>query len=348
MKIAILNDSPAAIAAMRRVLEGSGKYRIAWTAGAGADAVGLCQNDPPDLLLVDVSASGTDGVETIRRIMDASPCAILIVTEAMEENSAKVFDAMGAGALDVVQAPCVDASKKNGASSFIGKIDSIAFLIDQAAAKPVGGRHPQCARQLVAIGSSAGGPAALSSLLRDLPADFPAAVIIVQHIDAQFAPGLAKWLGQQSKLPVKAAVAGDMPVTGTVLLAATNDHLVFETPSRLGYTPHPVDYSYRPSVNAFFESSARHWRGSMIGVLLTGMGSDGANGLKMLRNLGHHTIAQDQKTSAVYGMPRAAVKLQAAAEILPLDRIAPALCRYFHPNHNHAVPAVPLQAAHHG
>jgi len=343
MKIAILNDSPAVIETMRRVLEASGKYQIAWTTGAGADAAGLCQNDPPDLLLI-----GSDSVETIRRIMDASPCAILIVTDAMEENSAKVFDAMGAGALDVVQAPCSDNPERNGAACFINKIDSIGFLIDQSAVKPVAGRHSQCAKQLVAIGSSAGGPAALSSLLRDLPGDFPAAVIVVQHIDAQFAPGLAKWLGQQSKLPVRPAVAGDMPIPGTVLLAATNDHLVFESPSRLGYTPNPVDYSYRPSVNAFFESSARHWRGSMIGVLLTGMGSDGAKGLKMLRNLGHHTIAQDQKTSAVYGMPKAAEKLQAAAEILPLDRIAPALCRYFYPNHNHAVPAVPLQVAHHG
>jgi chemotaxis response regulator CheB len=187
---------------------------------------------------------------------------------------------------------------------------------------------------LVAIGSSAGGPAALASVLRELPADFPAAVIVVQHIDAQFAPGLAKWLGEHSKLPVRAAASGDMPTTGTVLLAATNDHLILESPTRLGYTRNPVEYSYRPSVNAFFESSARHWRGPLIGVLLTGMGSDGAKGLKMLRNLGHYTIAQDQKTSAVYGMPRAAADLQAATEILPLDRIASALGARFHSDKN--------------
>jgi chemotaxis response regulator CheB len=329
MKIGIVNDTPEAADAIKRILNASGKYHVAWSSDAGADAVELCQADRPDLLLMDLDTRGMDGVEAIRRIMAAAPCAILVVTDAIEANCAKVFDAMGAGALDVVRSPGPD-----GALAFIGKIDSISSLIGRAAANPQPVRKPQCARQLVAIGSSAGGPAALASVLRELPADFPAAVIVVQHIDAQFAPGLAKWLGEHSKLPVRAAASGDMPTTGTVLLAATNDHLILESPTRLGYTRNPVEYSYRPSVNAFFESSARHWRGPLIGVLLTGMGSDGAKGLKMLRNLGHYTIAQDQKTSAVYGMPRAAADLQAATEILPLDRIASALGARFHSDKN--------------
>jgi two-component system response regulator WspF len=330
MKIAIVNDMPATVEAMQRILIASGRYQVAWSASAGADAVALCQSDPPDLLLMDLTTRGMDGVEAIRRIMAAAPCAILIVTEAVGVNSAKVFDAMGAGALDVVQTPCMDrAEGANGVAAFIGKIDSVASLIGRAAAKPATAKPAQCAKQLLAIGSSAGGPAALASLLRELPADFPAAVIVVQHIDAQFAPGLAKWLGEQSRLPVRPATAGDMPVAGTVLLAATNDHLILESSTRLGYTRHPLEYSYRPSVNAFFESTARHWRGPMIGVLLTGMGCDGAKGLKMLRNLGHHTIAQDQSTSAVYGMPRAAAELQAATEILPLERIASAVGHRF-------------------
>jgi two-component system, chemotaxis family, response regulator WspF len=335
MKIAIVNDAPAAVDAIRSVLVASGKHEIAWSAGAGADAVALCQSDPPDLLLMDLTTRGMDGVEAIRRIMAVAPCAILLVTETTEANSARVFDAMGAGALDVVQTPCMDpADGANGAAGFIGKIDSVASLIGRAAAKPAPAKSTQCAKQLVAIGSSAGGPAALASVLRELPADFPAAVIVVQHIDAQFAPGLAKWLGEQSRLPVRAAASGDMPISGTVLLAATNDHLILESSTRLGYTPNPVEYSYRPSVNAFFESSARHWSGPMIGVLLTGMGSDGAKGLKMLRNLGHHTIAQDQKTSAVYGMPKAAADLQAATEILPLERIASAIGHRFRSGNN--------------
>jgi len=332
MKIAIVNDTPAAVDAIQRALMASGKYQVAWSASAGEDAVALCQSDRPDLLLIGLTTRGMDGVEAIRRIMAVAPCAILIVTETIGANNAKVFDAMGAGALDVVQTPCVDRTNgSNGvAGCFIAKVDSVASLIGRAAARNGPAKSVQCATQLVAIGSSAGGPAALASVLRDLPADFPAAVIVVQHIDAQFAPGLAKWLGEQTKLNVRTAAS----VTGTVLLAATNDHLILESSSRLGYTRNPADYSYRPSVDTFFESSARHWRGPLIGVLLTGMGSDGAKGLKMLRNLGHHTIAQDQKTSAVYGMPKAAADLQAATEILPLERIASAIGHRFQAGKN--------------
>ncbi len=331
MKIAIVNESEAAVEAMRSILDFSGRHQVAWSAEAGADAVEFCRSNPPDLLLTDLSTRGMDGIEVIRRIMDVSPCAILIVTGAIEANSAKLFDAMGAGAVDVVQAPCAESvdPARNGAATFLGKIDSVAYLIGNAAPRVISASSPQCAKKLVAIGSSAGGPAALAVLLRDLPAEFPAAVIVVQHIDAQFAPGLAKWLSQQSRLPVRPALAGDAPLPGVVLLASTNDHLVFESAIKLGYTPNPVDYSYRPSINALFESAARHWRGELIGVLLTGMGRDGAKGLKMIRNLGHHTIAQDQKTSAVYGMPRAAADLKAAAEILPLGQIGPTLGRLF-------------------
>ena len=326
MRIAIVNDTAERRGSdPARPRQPPGRHSVAWSADAGADAVAMCESDRPDLLLMDLTTRGMDGVEAIRRINTASPCAILVIADAAETHSSKVFDAMGAGALDVVKIPCVDGS--NGAGAFVSKIDTVASLIGRsAAAARAGNRPPRNARRkLVAIGSSAGGPAALASLLRDLPADFNAAVIVVQHIDAQFAPGLARWLGEQCKLPVRTAASGDVPLAGAVLLAATNDHLILETSSRLGYTRNPVEYSYRPSVNAFFESCARHWRGPMIGVLLTGMGSDGAKGLKMLRNLGHHTIAQDQPTSAVYGMPKAAVELQAAAEILPLDRIAAAI-----------------------
>ena len=179
--------------------------------------------------------------------------------------------------------------------------------------------------RMVALGASAGGPAALATVLRGLPADFPAAVVIVQHIDPEMAIGMAAWLGGQSPLPVRVAQEGDRPETGTVLLAATPDHLVLKAPHRLGYTRDPVDCSYRPSVDAFFDSIHRHWKGEAIAVLLSGMGGDGAKGLKALRDQGRYTIAQDQQTSAVYGMPKAAAKIDAAVDILPLERIAAAL-----------------------
>ena len=176
--------------------------------------------------------------------------------------------------------------------------------------------------KLVGIGASAGGPAALATVLGGLPKDFPAAVVVIQHVDEHMAVGMAQWLAQHSAMPVRVAAEGDRPTLGTVLLAATSDHLVLKTPDRLGYSPEPRDYVYRPSVDAFFQSVGRLWRGDMVGVLLTGMGPDGALGLKVLRNQGRHTIAQDEESSAVYGMPKAAAKPDAAVDILPVTRIA--------------------------
>jgi len=174
----------------------------------------------------------------------------------------------------------------------------------------------------VAIGASAGGPAALAKILSELDAQFPAPIVIVQHVDAQFAEPLAGWLDSQSELTVRLARDGDRPAAGTVLLAGQENHLVFVGPDRLSYTQDPIEYPYRPSVDVFFRSADRLWPGDVTGVLLTGMGRDGAEGLRILKHHGHHTIVQDRATSAVFGMPGAAIKLEAATDILALDKIA--------------------------
>lgn len=181
--------------------------------------------------------------------------------------------------------------------------------------------------RLIAIGSSAGGPAALVSLLAGLPRDFPAAIVVIQHIDAHLAAGMASWLDGQCALEVRLAAEGDRPTPGSVLIAATADHLVLRSAYRLGYVPEPREAIHRPSVDVFFQSVVRQWRGDAVGVLLTGMGRDGALGLKALRERGFHTIAQDQATSAVYGMPKAAAMLDAAVDILPVELIAAKLLR---------------------
>src|SRR6185312_6396089 len=151
--------------------------------------------------------------------------------------------------------------------------------------------------------------------LGGLPPHFSAAIVIVQHVDQQFAPDMAEWLSQFSQLPVRIAQEGDRPVAGVALLASTNDHLVLKTADRLGYSVHPRAQVYRPSVDAFFHSAEAHWPGEIVGVVLTGMGRDGAQGLKALRSKGCYTIAQDKATSAVYGMPHAAAG--AAVDVLP-------------------------------
>lgn len=325
MRIGIVNDMPMAVEAMRRVIVSSGQHEVVWAAKDGAEAVENCQRDRPDMVLMDLIMPGMDGVEATRRIMAASPCAILVVTATVEGNAGKVFEAMGAGALDVVQTPTFGGDDgAQGAAGFLYKIDATAKLIREPS-EPA--KHGVRARHLVAIGASAGGPAALAKLLGGLPADFPAAVVIVQHIDVQFTPGLASWLGNVCKLPVRVAKEGDVAEGGVVLVAGTNDHLTLPPGGRLSYTREPEYYSYRPSVNVFFESVRWNWRGDVVGVLLTGMGRDGADGLKLLRDARHHTIAQDRATSAVYGMPKAAADLGAATDVLPLEKIAEAIIR---------------------
>lgn len=327
MRIAIVNDMPLAVEAMRRVLALAPQHQLAWTALDGEEAVELCRRNQPDLILMDLIMPRMDGVEATRRIMAQSPCAILIVTADVETNASRIFSAMGEGALDAIDTPLLGSTDAlAGARPLLAKIEAIGRLVDQD--KPDPSTVPPRATSpdtLIAIGASAGGPAALAAILGSIPSNLSAGIVIVQHVDARFAPGLATWLDGHSPFQIGLAREGDHVLPGQALVAGTDDHLVFKTRTQLGYTSRPIDHAYRPSIDVFFQSVARHWRGPLIGVLLTGMGSDGAQGLKELRRLGHHTIAQDQASSAVYGMPKAAATIEAASEILPLNAIAPRL-----------------------
>jgi two-component system response regulator WspF len=147
-------------------------------------------------------------------------------------------------------------------------------------------------------------------------------------LDQEFSAGLAEWVSSQTSLQVRVATSGGHPEQGVVDVAATNDHLVVTSGLTFAYTPEPFENPYRPSVNVFFRSVARYWPDVGCGIVLTGMGRDGAAELLTLRSLGWHTIAQDQETSIVYGMPKAAKELHAAVEVLPLERIAPAILKF--------------------
>lgn len=337
MRIAIVNDMPMALEAISRLLRAA-DHQVAWTACNGHEAIERCAGDRPDLILMDLFMPGLSGVDATRRIMQETPCPILIVTASVDHHTAKVFEALGAGAMDVVITPVLGADGMGpGGAALLGKIRMLTRLITGRAASAAPPENlntpaeplPIARNRLIAIGCSAGGPAALAMVLGSLPRDFAAAIVIIQHVDEQFAPLLAKWLNEQSPLPVRIAGDGDQPEPGTVLLAGRNDHLIFSGPRRFSYTPKPESCSYRPSVDTFFESVVRHWKGQTAGVLLTGMGRDGAKGLKALRDHGALTIAQDQASCTVYGMPKAAAMIGAAAEILPLDQIGPRLTRLF-------------------
>jgi len=175
---------------------------------------------------------------------------------------------------------------------------------------------------VLAIGASTGGPAAVASVLAGLPAGFQAAVLVVQHLDQNFSDNLAAWLGGQTHLPVGIARDGDRLKPGRVYVARGGDHLVVTAVNTLAYVREPLATPYRPSVDVLFESLAGSLAGPGVAVLLTGMGSDGAKGLLALKKAGWFTIAQDQGSSAVYGMPKAARDLGAASLVLPLAAIA--------------------------
>lgn len=187
--------------------------------------------------------------------------------------------------------------------------------------------------RIIAIGASAGGPHALAEILSALPAQLPAAVLIVQHLNREFSSGLADWLDTQTSLPVCIAAEGRRPEKGRVYVAGTDEHLILNRNFTFSYVPGSKETPYRPSIDVFFRSLALCYAGTAksgdcMAVLLTGMGKDGAAGLLELRQKGCHTIAQDEKTSVIYGMPRAARDLGAAAEILSLHQIAPAILKY--------------------
>jgi two-component system chemotaxis response regulator CheB/two-component system response regulator WspF len=331
MNIGIANDLPLAVEALRRVIALRPEHRVLWVAANGEEAVDFCAAQTPDVVLMDLIMPKIDGVEATRRIMARTPCPILIVTSSVGANTWRVYEAMGAGALDAVDTPTL-AARGIGESALLmlQKIDQIGQLMDKpwAPRQTAIGPLTRDAQRLVAIGASAGGPAALATVLGSLPADFAAPIVIVQHVDQVFADGMAQWLDGQTSVAVRTAREGELPAAGVALLAATNDHMLLTQNGALHYTREPADMPYRPSVDVFFHSVVEHWPGEALGVLLTGMGRDGAIGLKAMRAKGYDTIAQDEATSAVYGMPKAAATLGAARRILPLGGIAGQLAAF--------------------
>jgi two-component system response regulator WspF len=336
MKVAIVNDSRVAAEVLRRILAELPGFDLLWTAYSGDEAVALCKSDRPDIILMDLIMPGIDGAQTTRRIMQSTPCVILVVTATTIGNRNLVFEAMGYGALDAVNTPTLgSAGDMSGAEPLLQKLRTVARLVAPVRADSLR-QHPSGAARaarsavdssrlpIVAIGASTGGPQALAQVLANLPLNFPAAVLVAQHVDDHFAPGLAAWLQHSCSLPVRIARDGEPLLSRGVWLAGSNDHLVFGSQEgTLHYTPEPRETPYRPSVDALFHSLAEPHSGIRIGVLLTGMGRDGAEGLLAMRNAGALTIAQDAPTCVVYGMPKAAMEIKAAAEILPLKEIGP-------------------------
>ncbi|WP_320171457.1 chemotaxis response regulator protein-glutamate methylesterase [Maridesulfovibrio sp.] len=333
MRIGIVNDMGAAVEVLKKVVLSAG-YEVAWVARNGERGLEKCLKDIPDIVLMDLVMPVMDGVEATRRIMNECPCPILIVTSSIAENASRVFEAMGAGALDVVTTPSLGPTGSlEGDDGLISKISVISKL--QGNGRSASSRvRPAPAKRTIppvlAIGSSTGGPTALASILGALPDDFPAAVAIVQHVDGSFSSNLAQWLDSQTGLKVSIAASGDMLRAGEVKLAPGDRHMLMGPGGTVQITSDHGGAIYVPSVDMFFDSLVHAgFPSGSAAVLLTGMGADGARGMLALRNSGWLTIAQDEQSSVVWGMPGAAVKMGAAREICSLGDIPRVLVRHF-------------------
>ena len=327
MRVAIVNDDAVAVEVLRRALASSSEYSLAWIARDGAEAVRRCEQDPPDVVLMDLLMPVMDGVAATRRIMSETPCAILVVTGDVTRNTSKVFAALGAGAVDVVATPTQARDAGNASTqALLNKIKLVAQVgVTRFVPVRRGAADAPPLAGLVVIGASAGGPPAVARVLRDLAADLQVAVLVVQHVDAEFVDSMADWFDSQASFAVEVAREGTRPLAGHVYISAGDLHLVVRAGGTLGYEREPSVALYRPSADVLFSSVAANWNGVVIGVVLSGMGRDGTIGLGVLRANGARTIAQDEATSAVYGMPRAAAEAGAATDVLALEKIGPFL-----------------------
>ena len=338
MRIGIVNDSLIAREALRRAVVSSATHQVAWQASDGGEAVRKALADQPDLILMDLIMPGVDGVEATRQIMQRANIPILVVTATVSGHQSRVYEAMSLGALDAVDTPSLGPSDgMAGAAMLLQKIATIGKLVGRSPRAPVdpaaiallrgdGAADPRpVSWNLVILGASTGGPAALATVLADMPDSPDASTVVIQHLDAAFIPGLARWLGDQVGRRVDLAQPGERPLPGRTYLAHTNDHLVIDHGRQFRHVVEPAGNPFRPSVDVFMASVARYWPEPGAAAILTGMLRDGAAGLLALRQAGWMTVAQDEATCVVYGMPRAAAEIGAAQQVLPVHQIGGAI-----------------------
>ncbi|MGB8930134.1 MAG: chemotaxis-specific protein-glutamate methyltransferase CheB [Anaeromyxobacteraceae bacterium] len=327
VRVLVADDSEIFRELLSKIIASEAGFEVVAAAGDGDSATALARELKPDVITMDLNMPDADGFSGIARIMAETPTPILVLTADRQEVVG--FRALSLGALDILEKPAATVDLGEYGQVLRSRLRLLAGVKvirhlrglrgRRAAAPAVQGRA-----DVVVIGASLGGPRALAALLRGLSRDFPVPVAIVQHIADGFTAGLASWLAQESRLDVREAEDGEPLQPGRILLAPTGRHLVVgRGVAHLSDAP-AVD-TFKPSVTPLFLSAARSYGPRCCGVILTGMGRDGALGMKALKEAGAHTIAQDEATSAVFGMARAAIELGAVDRVLPLDDIPRAL-----------------------
>jgi two-component system, chemotaxis family, protein-glutamate methylesterase/glutaminase len=336
IRVLIVEDSLTLRAHLASVLASAPDIEIAGEAKDGAEAIALCQSCRPDIITMDMMLPGMSGLAATEYIMAHCPRPILIVSSSVNRGELfKTYEALAAGAVDVLEKPRGDEPNGEWEARFITAVRLVARIrvITHPRGRIVTRKPPapphQCAAPgcaVVAIGASTGGPGAIVEILRALPASFRLPILLVQHINEPFAAAFADWLDGQTTRRVFYPHDGDplASAVGRVVMAPPGHHLALRD-GQLRLTHEAPRHSCRPSIDILFESIAAECGASAIGCLLTGMGKDGAAGLLRIREAGGLTIAQDEASSVIFGMPREAIALGAALCVLPLDNIGAVL-----------------------
>lgn len=340
IRVLIVDDSSLARRVLRELLSSDPSIEVVGEASDGQEAISKVIALRPDVVTMDVRMPVLDGLAATEQIMAYHPTRILAVTSLVSQREINVgFQMLGAGALDVMDKP---ASLRGPELERMRRelIERVKLLSRVRVVTHLRGRRTRnlptptivpalsggvrSSRPVVVIGASTGGPKALQTVLAGLPKDFSAPIVVVQHIAEGFVAGMVEWLSATCRLPIVLARHGQRLQSGEVVVASDGMHLLVDEEQRVIQTDLPQT-PQRPSVDVTMESVAQSVGRRAIGVLLTGMGRDGALGMAAIRRAGGYTIAQDEATSAIFGMPKAAIEMGAVVEVLPVEQIAPAL-----------------------
>lgn len=337
IKVLIVDDSKVIQEFMTHILTSDPDIQVIAIASSGREAIKLTREKCPDVITMDFHMPDMNGSEATRSIMESTPTPIVIVSGSMSTREVtKNFSLIEDGALAVVLRPPglqhpdykIARNQLIQTVKLMSEVKVVRRFPRQRTVriKVSENKLPEVPDkgniQLIAIGASTGGPMALMKILSSLPKDLPVPVIIVQHISQGFIKGFVEWLSASSGIPLKIASDGEKLIAGTGYIAPDNFHMEVRKGPVIHLNDLPVENGLRPSVDALFRSVAQVFGKNAVGVLLTGMGRDGAEELKTMNKKGAITIAQDEESSVIFGMPGEAVRIGAARYILSLDKIA--------------------------
>ncbi len=331
-RVLVCDDSPTYGTALGQLLDAGGELELVGVCATGEEALGALPRLTPDLITMDLELPAMGSIRAIEEIMRTHPVPIVVLSAGIRRRSEKAAEALAAGALEALPKAQVRLDDPQGPAAIalrhrLRRLARIGLSAEPGRNEPVRPPIPSAVPQgratVVAICASTGGPRALEVVLSALPADFPLSVLVVQHMSLGFMGGLIRWLNRRVPLPVGLARAGQHAGPG-IWFPPDDAHLLLQSSMRLGLDRDTVVGPHRPSCDLLLESVAASAGAGAVGVVLTGMGRDGAAGVAAICGRGGHVIAQDEESSVVFGMPKAAVSA-GASTVLPLSAIGGAL-----------------------